>query len=36
MKVEGGVGLNIHSRFFTEDVPFGLIILKDIGLLANV
>jgi len=31
MPVEGGVGLNINSRFFTEDIPFGLVILRDIG-----
>lgn len=36
MKVGDGVGLNIKSRFFTEDIPYGLCILRDIGRLAGV
>lgn len=30
-KVEGGVVLDVESRFFWEDIPFGLVILKDIS-----
>lgn len=30
------VTLNLNARFFWEDVPFGLCILKDIGQLVNV
>lgn len=30
------VTLNLNARFFWEDVPFGLVILKDIGELVNV
>ena len=29
--VEGGVVLDVNSRFFWEDIPYGLIILKDIS-----
>jgi hypothetical protein len=25
------VTLNLNARFFWEDVPFGLVIIKDIG-----
>jgi len=31
-----GVTLNLNARFFWEDVPFGLVILKDIGRIAGV
>lgn len=30
------VTLNLNARFFWEDVPFGLVILKDIAGLAGV
>lgn len=30
------VTLNLNARFFWEDVPFGLVILKDIGELVGV
>lgn len=30
------VTLNLNARFFWEDVPFGLVILKDIAQLINV
>lgn len=30
------VTLNLNARFFWEDVPFGLCILKDIGELVGV
>lgn len=30
-QVEGGVVIDTNSRFFWEDIPFGLIILKDIS-----
>ena len=30
------VTLNLNARFFWEDVPFGLVILKDIGELVDV
>mmetsp|Transcript_17856 Transcript_17856/g.17081 ORF Transcript_17856/g.17081 Transcript_17856/m.17081 type:complete len:81 (-) Transcript_17856:218-460(-) len=30
------VVLNLDARFFWEDIPFGLVILKDIGELAGV
>ena len=30
------VTLNLNARFFWEDVPFGLVILKDIAQLAGV
>lgn len=30
------VTLNLNARFFWEDVPFGLVILKDIGRLVGV
>lgn len=30
------VTLNLNARFFWEDIPYGLIILKDIGYLAGV
>lgn len=30
------VTLNLNARFFWEDVPFGLVILKDIGELLGV
>ena len=30
------VTLNLQARFFWEDVPFGLVILKDIGELVGV
>lgn len=33
---QGSVVLNTNSRFFTEDMPFGLIILKDIGNILGV
>lgn len=32
----GNVTLNINARFFTEDVPYGLVILKDIGNILGV
>jgi len=31
-----GVTLNLNARFFWEDVPFGLVILKDIGRIVGV
>jgi len=34
--VEGGVILNLKCRFFTEDIPYGLCILKDMGRLLGV
>mmetsp|Transcript_8691 Transcript_8691/g.7644 ORF Transcript_8691/g.7644 Transcript_8691/m.7644 type:complete len:324 (-) Transcript_8691:160-1131(-) len=34
--VDGGVHLNIKTRFFDEDIPYGLCILKDIAGLVNV
>jgi len=30
-KVPEKVTLNMNARFFWEDIPFGLVILKDIG-----
>jgi hypothetical protein len=30
-QVEGGVVIDVNSRFFWEDIPFGLVILKDIS-----
>lgn len=33
---DGRVIPNVTCRFFTEDVPFGLIILRDIGRLAGI
>ena len=30
------VTLNLNARFFWEDVPFGLLILKDIGELVDI
>ena len=30
------VTLNLNARFFWEDVPFGLVILKDIGEIVGV
>jgi len=30
------VTLNLNARFFWEDIPFGLVILKDIGRLAGM
>lgn len=30
------VTLNLNARFFWEDVPYGLVILKDIGELVGV
>jgi len=30
------VVLNTNARFFWEDVPFGLVILKDIGRICGV
>ncbi len=30
------VTLNLQARFFWEDVPFGLVILKDIGRILDV
>jgi len=33
---DGGVIPNVGCRFFTEDIPFGLIILRDMGRLAGV
>ena len=33
---QGKVVLNLNARFFWEDVPYGLLILKDIGELAGV
>jgi len=35
-KVPEKVTLNLKARFFWEDVPFGLVILKDIGNLVGV
>ena len=34
--VEGGVVINVQSRFFWEDIPYGLCILKDIAQMVNV
>jgi hypothetical protein len=33
---KGNVVLNVNARFFWEDVPFGLVILKDIGRILGV
>ena len=33
---DDGVILNVNCRFFTEDLPYGLCILKDIGRLMGV
>jgi len=33
---KGNVILNVNARFFWEDVPFGLVILKDIGNILGV
>jgi len=33
---DGGVVLNLNARFFHEDIPYGLIILRDIGRIAGV
>lgn len=30
------VKLNLNARFFWEDVPYGLVILKDIGRICGV
>jgi hypothetical protein len=30
------VKLNVNARFFWEDIPFGLVILKDIGEIVGV
>jgi hypothetical protein len=30
------VTLNLNARFFWEDVPYGLVILKDIGELVGI
>ena len=30
------VVLNLNARFFWEDIPFGLVILKDIGRILGV
>lgn len=30
------VTLNLNARFFWEDLPYGLVILKDIGILVGV
>ena len=35
-KVPNQVTLNLNARFFWEDVPFGLVILKDIGRILGV
>lgn len=35
-QVEGGVILNPESRFFWEDIPYGLCILKDIAQMVKV
>jgi opine dehydrogenase len=35
-KVPEKVTLNLKARFFWEDVPFGLVILKDIGNMIGV
>jgi len=34
--VEGGVIINTESRFFWEDIPYGLCILKDIASMLKV
>ena len=31
VEIEGGVVLNLKGRFFTEDVPYGLCVLKGIA-----
>jgi len=36
VKVEGGVALNTKGRFFYEDIPYGLCILKDIARMVGV
>ena len=33
---KGNVILNVNARFFWEDVPYGLVILKDIGRILEV
>lgn len=35
-QVEGGVVLDVNSRFFWEDIPYGLIILKDISTMLHL
>jgi len=35
-KTGENVTLNLNARFFWEDVPYGLVILKDIGQLVGV
>lgn len=35
-KEDGKVTLNLQARFFWEDVPYGLVILKSIGDLLGV
>jgi hypothetical protein len=32
----GKVKLNLNARFFWEDLPYGLVILKDIGKIVGV
>jgi len=36
VQLEGGVVPNLDSRFFWEDIPYGLCILKDIAEMAQV
>jgi len=35
-QIEGGVMINTESRFFWEDIPYGLCILKDIAQMVKV
>mmetsp|Transcript_8008 Transcript_8008/g.5979 ORF Transcript_8008/g.5979 Transcript_8008/m.5979 type:complete len:81 (-) Transcript_8008:208-450(-) len=35
-KTGENVVLNLEARFFWEDIPFGLVILKDIGEMAGI
>jgi len=36
VEVEGGVILNLKGRFFYEDIPYGLCVLKGIAALVDV
>lgn len=35
-KVEGGAIVDLDGRIFWEDVPFGLVILHDLGKMVGV
>ena len=36
IEVEGGLQLDTKCRYFTEDIPYGLCILKDLAQIMNV